>query len=249
MVAYLGLAGGDRVQLVALRDGSVVMGPSGRHLSRWPQLERWLEGLTPSGGGELAPALRRLAGEGPNRGALIVVSDLLSPDYGSALDGLGLGAGGVVLHVLGAEELDPGIAGDLRLADAESGSEVAVSTSEDTMRRYRQVLEEFASEASARARRAGLDYVLVPAEDDAPQQVLAALAHAESTQVSFLLPAAFGLAALAGPLIVLYMLRSRRPRVEVSSTMLWEKTEVPVSSAVPHSQILMPAFSCRSPGP
>ncbi len=180
MVTYLGLAGGDRVQLVALRDGSVVLGPSGRHLSRWPQLERWLEELTPSGGGDLAPALRRLAGEGPNRGALVVVSDLLSPDYGSALDGLGLGAGGVVLHVLGTEELDPGLAGDLRLADAESGSEVAVSTSEDTMRRYRQVLEEFASEASARARRAGLDYVLVPAEDDAPMQVLAALARAEA---------------------------------------------------------------------
>jgi hypothetical protein len=55
--------------------------------------------------------------------------------------------------------------------------------------------------------------------------------------VSFLIPAAFGLAALAGPLIVLYMLRSRRPRVEVASTMLWEKAEVPVSSAVPWQKL------------
>lgn len=55
--------------------------------------------------------------------------------------------------------------------------------------------------------------------------------------MSFLLPAAFGLAALAGPLIVLYMLRSRRPRVEVSSTLLWEKAEVPVSSAVPWQRL------------
>ena len=55
--------------------------------------------------------------------------------------------------------------------------------------------------------------------------------------MSFLLPAAFGVAALAGPLIVLYMLRSRRPRVEVSSTMLWEKAEVPVSSAVPWQKL------------
>ncbi len=55
--------------------------------------------------------------------------------------------------------------------------------------------------------------------------------------MSFLIPTLFGLAALAGPLIVLYMLRSRRPRVEVSSTMLWEKAEIPVSSAVPWQKL------------
>jgi hypothetical protein len=55
--------------------------------------------------------------------------------------------------------------------------------------------------------------------------------------VSFLIPAAFGLAALAGPLIVLYMLRSRRPRVEVASTILWQQAEVPVSSAVPWQRL------------
>ncbi|CAN5240987.1 BatA and WFA domain-containing protein [soil metagenome] len=55
--------------------------------------------------------------------------------------------------------------------------------------------------------------------------------------MSFLLPAGFALAALAGPLIVLYMLRSRRPRLEVPSTMLWEKAEIPVSSAVPWQKL------------
>ncbi|HJU80187.1 MAG TPA: DUF58 domain-containing protein [Acidimicrobiia bacterium] len=183
MVAYLGLAGGDRVQVVAFHGSGgmpVTMGPAGRHLSRWPMLESWLERLAAGGGGELAPSLRRLAGEGPNRGALVVVSDLMSPDYGTALDGLGVGAGGVVLHVLGDEELDPGLTGDLRLTDAETKGEVAVSTSEDTMRRYRLALESFASEAASRSRRAGLDYVLVPAREDATHQVLAALARAEA---------------------------------------------------------------------
>ncbi|HEY7565519.1 MAG TPA: VWA domain-containing protein [Acidimicrobiia bacterium] len=55
--------------------------------------------------------------------------------------------------------------------------------------------------------------------------------------MSFLIPAAFGLAALAGPLIVLYMLRSRRPRVEIASTHLWEQVEIPVSSAVPWQRL------------
>ena len=180
MISYLGLAGGDRVQVYAVGGSALQVGPAGRHLSRWPQLEAWLEQLQTGGGGELAPTLRKLVGEGTSRGALVLVSDLLSPDFGSALDGLGVGAGGIVLHVLGEEELDPGLAGDLRLADSETGGEVEVSTSEDAMRRYRLALESFATEASGRARRAGLDYVLVPATDDAPMQVLGALSRAEA---------------------------------------------------------------------
>jgi len=55
--------------------------------------------------------------------------------------------------------------------------------------------------------------------------------------MSFLIPAAFGLAALAGPLIVLYMLRSRRQRIEVPSTLLWQQLDLPVSSAVPWQKL------------
>ena len=55
--------------------------------------------------------------------------------------------------------------------------------------------------------------------------------------MSFLAPAAFALAALVGPLVVLYMLRSRRRRVVVPSTMLWEQAGVPVSSAVPWQRL------------
>ncbi len=183
MMAYLGLAGGDRVQLIGIpgpTEKPIRLGPAGRHLSRWPHLESWLESLTAEGTMPLAPALRRLAGEGPNRGSIILLSDLMTPDWQSAIDGLGIGAGGVVLHILGQEELDPQMAGDLRLADAETGSEIPVSTSEETMRRYRCALERFAQEAAGRARRAGLDYVLVPALDGAADQVLGALAGAQA---------------------------------------------------------------------
>ena len=51
--------------------------------------------------------------------------------------------------------------------------------------------------------------------------------------MSFLVPAALGLASLALPLIALYMLRSRRERVEVSSLLLWETAADPLSSARP----------------
>ncbi len=51
--------------------------------------------------------------------------------------------------------------------------------------------------------------------------------------MSFLVPAALGLSSLALPLIALYMLRSRRERVEVSSLLLWETAADPLSSARP----------------
>lgn len=55
--------------------------------------------------------------------------------------------------------------------------------------------------------------------------------------MNFLAPAALALAALAIPLIVLYMLRTRRHRQEVSSVMLWERAGVAVTSAVPWQRL------------
>ncbi len=53
----------------------------------------------------------------------------------------------------------------------------------------------------------------------------------------FLVPGALGLTALAGPLVVLYMLRSKRRPQEVASTMLWREVGEPVSSAVPWKRL------------
>jgi len=185
MIAYLGLAGGDRVQLFALPGGegrSVEVGPSGRHLSVWPRLENWLETVRSGGSVPLAPSIRSLIGGAPTRGWVVLISDLLDSEWEKALDGAGLGAGGVVLQVLGVDELEPELAGDFTLVDSESGHETPVSSSEETLRRYREALERFVEGAAGRARRSGLDFVLVPAVADAPQQVLAALASVEAVR-------------------------------------------------------------------
>lgn len=178
MVAYLTLSGGDRV-LPAVTPGpadrQVLAGPSGRHVSAWPQIERWLEAREPGGRAPLAPAMRSLIGGSPTRGPVVLISDLLDQEWERALDTLSVGAGGLVLHVLGRLELDPDLTGDLRLRDIETGDEVDVSTSADTLRTYRRTLEAFVSGAAGRARRAGLDYLLVEAGPDAAETALTAL--------------------------------------------------------------------------
>ena len=60
--------------------------------------------------------------------------------------------------------------------------------------------------------------------------------------MSFIAPLALGLAALAIPLIALYMLRTRRHRQPVSSVMLWERAGVAVTSAVPWQRLKVTAL-------
>lgn len=181
VVAYMGLAGGDRVSLYSVPgvgDRAMDRGPVGRHLSAWPLLEGWIETRMAGNSLDLAAVLRTVAAGERTKGATVLISDLLDQRWERALDGLVTGAGGIVLHVLGRSELEPELAGDLRLVDAETGNQVEMSTSEATLRRYRATLEGFVESASIRARRSGLDYLLVPATEDAPEQVLAALVRA-----------------------------------------------------------------------
>ncbi|NND01266.1 MAG: VWA domain-containing protein [Acidimicrobiia bacterium] len=55
--------------------------------------------------------------------------------------------------------------------------------------------------------------------------------------MSFLAPAALGLLALSVPLVVLYMLRSRRQRLEVPSVLMWKGEEQFVSAALPWQRL------------
>lgn len=180
MITYLALAGGDRVALYAIpgRERPLTIGPGGRHISVWPRLESWLEGLTTGGTMPMATILRNLVGSATTRGSTVIVSDMFDPEWERVLDGLGLGIGGIVFHVLGREEIDPDLFGDLRLVDVETGGEAIVSFSEEAARVYREKLEGFVEGVAGRARRAGLDYLLVPTTDDALDRALAALAGA-----------------------------------------------------------------------
>lgn len=179
MVTYMGLAAGDRVRVWAVpgdNGRTEIMGPSGRHLSAWPRMEAWLEQRQTAGSGTLRHVGRRLSGSG---GSVVLVSDLLMDEWSEVLDGLVATAGGLVLHLLAPEEMDPSLAGDLDLIDAESGILVPVSTTEDVLRQYRQAVEGFATEAARRSRRAGLDYLLVEAGLGAEERALEGLARRE----------------------------------------------------------------------
>ena len=179
VIAYLALSGGDRVYPIQVPGGdgrSFLAGPPCRHRSAWPQLETWLEGLDASGVGSLQPVGAHVAGNAVLRGATVLVSDLMDDSWETAIDAIGSAGSGLVLHVLGRPELEPDLSGDLRLVDSETGQVVDLSTSSDALAAYEAALDGFLDGAAARARRAGLDYVLIPADTDAVGEVLRSLA-------------------------------------------------------------------------
>ena len=174
VVAFIGLASGERVRLITVPAPGrpALQGPWARHVGSWPRLEKWLESLEPEGGTDLPAAARLMAAPGAHRGPVILISDLLADGWQSAVDLMGTRGGGVVIQVLAPEELNPDLTGDLTLRDVETKAEVAVSISGDAADRYRARMRDFLDEAAGRARRSGMDHVLVIAQPGAIETAL-----------------------------------------------------------------------------
>jgi uncharacterized protein (DUF58 family) len=108
------------------------------------------EGFDEPLAGDLAGSLKLLAATHRTPGILVVISDFL--EKGEVADVLRYVAhpqwDTLAVQVLSPEELAPtahGIAGDLRLRDAEDGSIAEVSVTPGLLRRYEQRLEAFRS--------------------------------------------------------------------------------------------------------
>jgi uncharacterized protein (DUF58 family) len=177
MVAYLGLAAGERVRLVTVPAPGrpALRGPWARHLGSWRRLETWLEGLACEGGTDLPGAARLMAAAGAHRGPVVLISDLLAPGWDQAIDLLGTVGGGVVAHIISPTELEPDFTGDLSLRDVETGAEVPVSVTDAAVARYRERLDGFVANAALRARRVRMEHVMVVARPGVLEETLRAL--------------------------------------------------------------------------
>jgi uncharacterized protein (DUF58 family) len=74
-------------------------------------------------------------------GALLLLSDLMDDGWKTALNRLaGRGYEVSLLHILSPDEMNPGLDGEFRLIDSETGAGVELSANFDTLERYQQVL-------------------------------------------------------------------------------------------------------------
>lgn len=135
-LVVVAVAGGDRARVLLAGD-RVDPGPWYAGPGALPGVEsRLLRAAAGTGTADLAAALRRAAAEGP-RGPVVLVSDLLTDTWEDTLRLLGSGRGDALLvHLLGREDLEPTVRGDVRLADVETGAEVEVAVADGALARY-----------------------------------------------------------------------------------------------------------------
>jgi uncharacterized protein (DUF58 family) len=174
-VGYIALAGLDRVTVRALGDAGRHRPLRGRH--SFARLAGHLGGLKPEGPGDLRAALRAFSLAGTGRGVVVLVSDFL--DKGGYAEGMRFLAARqfdvIVIQVLAREELDPGLAGDLRLVDCEDADAAEVTADAELMRSYRANLEAFRSGLAGHCGRRGWTYLLLANDEPFERLVLTAL--------------------------------------------------------------------------
>ena len=164
-VGSIGLSTGDRVTVSTLKTSEVYQTSevSLRGQQYLLHLLKFLEAQQAAGITDLENAVRRYLIRPRRPGLVILISDLLSPHgYQPALKTLQQRGHEVALvHVLSPDEVDPPLAGDLRLIDVETGGAQEVSLDGGLRDAYRERVKAWRNEAQAFCRARGVRYLAV----------------------------------------------------------------------------------------
>ncbi len=159
-LAYIGLCGGDRVQVFAYSTGNGDISRLYRGRGSAAELFHWLADQRPGGETGLVKAMRLLRTVAPAPGLTFVISDLLSSEWEDGLAQLAASRGeACVLQVFTPDEFDPGARGDLKLIDSETDEEREVTMGASVLRRYAQERDQFLSAVRAACNRYGFSYL------------------------------------------------------------------------------------------
>jgi len=169
-LGYLALAHRDAVTLSVFPSDDRPRRFVGREAV--PPLFDALQRVEASGETGFARAVnRRLAERGP-RGAVVVISDLLTPEWEAALPRLrGAGTDVTLVHLLAHDDLHPQSVGDLELVDAETGGHLPVSLDPRRIERFELAAADWVRRVEDRCGWADIRYLRVMSDEE-PRQVL-----------------------------------------------------------------------------
>ena len=173
-LGFIGLCRADRVKIEALgaprkESGPVLRGRS----SMWRMLE-YLDGVGPDFNVPLQQGVKEFCIRNQaGKGILVLITDLMDKaGYESALRLLIAQQMDVyVLHVLAKEEMNPELAGDLKLIDAEDGDEAEVTISRPLLQKYQQTLAAFIHGARDFCAKRGITYMTATTDTPVDQLV------------------------------------------------------------------------------
>lgn len=157
-LGYVGIARSDAVRIVCLAG---TPGPTavGRRATM-PDLVRQLSQVAPAGWLDVNASLSACLSDAARQPLVVVVSDLLAPN-GVAVGLAALQARQtdvVVLHVVSPDEVDPRLAGEVELVDAETNEVLEVGVSLETLAAYRARFATWLAEREAECHARGVRY-------------------------------------------------------------------------------------------
>jgi uncharacterized protein (DUF58 family) len=161
----IGLSTGDRVTVSTLKTSEVYQTSevSLRGQQYLLHLLKFLEAQQAEGITDLDAATRRYLVKPRRPGLVILISDLLSPTgYQSTLKLLQQRGHEVsIVHVMSPDEIDPPLAGDLKLIDVETSNAQEVSVDGGLRDAYRERVAAWRNEAQVFCRARGVRYLAV----------------------------------------------------------------------------------------
>ncbi|RPI23675.1 MAG: DUF58 domain-containing protein [Chloroflexota bacterium] len=166
-IGAIALGTGDRLTTAVLQAGKVQQqyGPwrGSQHLMR---LLAFLDGVQPAGLTDLNHSLRDYALAARRPGLAFVISDLFAAaGHQSGLADLqGRGHEVTLVHVLSPDELDPPLAGDLRLVDVETGHEQDISLDAGLRDLYRRRVSAWQEEIRESCQKRNVRYMQLNTE-------------------------------------------------------------------------------------
>lgn len=160
-LAYIGLVNYDRVSLYAYADGlnHEMRGVRGRRLVA--QVIQFLQRIPVGGTSNFTNVARRFAVRHRGKGVVLLISDFF--DKGGYADGMRYLIGRdfdlYVIQVLSPEEIDPALAGDLKLRDVEDDDIAEVTISRPLLDRYKANLQSFCGQLKDYCTQRGITYL------------------------------------------------------------------------------------------
>jgi uncharacterized protein (DUF58 family) len=176
-LGFVGLVNLERVGVGVLRNRVAEGWPPTRGRNQVPALLDFLGNVDPAGGTSLNDGLANYAARSRQPGLAVVISDLLDPaGYERGIRALLERRFDVhLVHVLAPEEMNPDLAGDLRLVDSETGERRELSMDGDAVRAYRERLRQFLDRVEAFCRTKEIGYHRMTSDAPVEEFVLAQL--------------------------------------------------------------------------
>ena len=173
-LGFVGLASHERVGVAVIRDRMAEGWSPARGRGQLLSLLEFAARLRSEGPTGLSDALVAYALRSREAGLAVLISDLLDPaGYERGLKALLERRFDVhVVHLLSPEELNPVLAGDLRLTDAETGEIQDFTMDGEAMRGYRERLGEFLESAESFCRANEISYHRVATDTPVEELVL-----------------------------------------------------------------------------